>query len=154
TYAPSNASSASIPTRTVSASGSACASRRATEPGNLPPMKRTLQGQRVLITGASSGIGRALAHEAAAAGMRGAITARSADKLNEIGAALRSAGHDIVAEPTDVTSPDDRRRLLDAVGKQFGGLDVLINNAGQGTQGLFVDSTEPLLRQIMEVNFF
>lgn len=117
-------------------------------------MKRTLAGQRVLITGASSGIGRALAVEAAAAGMRVAITARSADKLREVADALAAQGREVLAEPADVTNPADRRRVLDAVVGRFGGLDVLINNAGQGTQGLFVDSTEALLRRIMEVNFF
>jgi short-subunit dehydrogenase len=60
----------------------------------------------------------------------------------------------VLAEPADVTSAADRQRVLDAVVARFGGLDVLINNAGQGTQGLFVDSSEALLRQIMEVNFF
>jgi len=117
-------------------------------------MKRTLAGQRVLITGASSGIGRALAVAAAAAGMRVAVTARSVDKLREVADALTAQGHEVLAEPADVTNPADRQRVLAAVAARFGGLDVLISNAGQGTQGLFVDSSAALLRQVMEVNFF
>ena len=59
-----------------------------------------------------------------------------------------------MAVPADVTSDDDRRRLLDTVVVRFGGLDVLINNAGVGSVGHFAESSEEILRQVMEVNFF
>jgi short-subunit dehydrogenase len=117
-------------------------------------MKRQLAGQRVLITGATSGIGKALAEQAARSGMRVAMTGRKADALNELSANLTAAGHDVFAFPADITSDADRERLFAAIVERFGGLDVLINNAGIATQGLFSDSSEELLRQVMEVNFF
>jgi short-subunit dehydrogenase len=59
-----------------------------------------------------------------------------------------------MAVPTDVTCDADRRQLLRTVEERFGGLDVLINNAGVASFGHFADSSEEILRQIMEVNFF
>ncbi|MBL8793923.1 MAG: SDR family NAD(P)-dependent oxidoreductase, partial [Planctomycetia bacterium] len=117
-------------------------------------MTRNLQGQRVLITGASSGIGKALAEQAARAGMRVLLVGRSAEVLHELARQLTAEGHTAVAEPADITNPADRERLFEAARKHFGGLDVLINNAGIGTQGPFDASSEELLRQVMEVNFF
>ncbi len=117
-------------------------------------MRRELRGLRLLITGASGGIGRALAEQAAAAGARVALTARSQDKLDELASALAARGADAVAVAADVTAEVDRARLLERVVERFDGLDVLINNAGVGSWGHFSGSTEEVLRQVMEVNFF
>jgi short-subunit dehydrogenase len=117
-------------------------------------MKRDLNGRRILITGASSGIGRCLSEQAAAAGARVAIAARSVDRLDELVQSWAGRGREMVAIPADVTVEADRQRMLDTVVERFGGLDVLINNAGVGSWGHFADSTEAILRQIMEVNFF
>lgn len=117
-------------------------------------MYRDLRGRRLLITGASSGIGRSLAELAVAEGARVAVAARSADKLGELAETLKARGGDVLAVPTDVTSDGDRRRLLQAVENQFGGLDVLVNNAGVSSFGHFADSSEEVLRRIMEVDFF
>jgi short-subunit dehydrogenase len=117
-------------------------------------MRLELTGRRVLLTGASSGIGRALAEQLAEGGAKVVLAARSADKLQEIEGRLTARGLDIAALPTDVTSADERKRALDFTMKRFGGLDVLINNAGVGSFGHFVDCTEEILRQVMEVNFF
>src|SRR5205823_5905781 len=59
-----------------------------------------------------------------------------------------------IAIPADITREEDRNRLLQTAGARFGGLDVLINNAGVASFGHFADSSEEVLRQIMEVNFF
>ena len=104
--------------------------------------------------GASSGIGRGLAEQAARAGARVIVTARSADKLEELVARLTAEGADATALPADLTSDAERRRLLDAVTQRFDGLDVLVNNAGVASAGHFADGTEAVLRQVMEVNFF
>jgi short-subunit dehydrogenase len=113
-----------------------------------------LHGRRILITGASSGIGRALAEQAAAAGARVLLAARHADKLEELADSLRYKGADALAAPTDLTDADQRRRLLAVADERLGGLDVLLNNAGVASWGHFAGGTEAILRQIMEVNFF
>ena len=117
-------------------------------------MHRNLAGRRLLITGASSGIGRSLAEQAAARGARIILTARSADKLADLERTLRERNADAQAVPADIIREEDRTRLLEAVRDRFGGLDVLVNNAGIGSWGHFADSSEEILRQIMEVNFF
>jgi short-subunit dehydrogenase len=114
-------------------------------------MTRELRGKRIAITGASSGIGRALAQTLAQEGARLVLAARSEDKLQELAKTL--PGETLVV-PTDVTKDEDRQRLLDRAVERFGGLDVLINNAGIGSWAHFADSTEPILRDILEVNFF
>jgi short-subunit dehydrogenase len=117
-------------------------------------MGRDLRGRRILITGASGGIGRCLAEQAARAGARLVLAARSADRLDQLAASLGSRGAEVLAVPADVTSDAARRHLLDATVERFGGLDVLINNAGIGSWGHFTGCTEAILRQVMEVNFF
>jgi short-subunit dehydrogenase len=117
-------------------------------------MKRDLKDRRILLTGASSGIGRALAEQLAQGGVRLVLAARSLDKLEELQTSLKARGCDVLAVATDITLDVDRRKVVDLVVKRFGGLDVLINSAGVGSFAHFVDGTEAILRQIMEVNFF
>jgi short-subunit dehydrogenase len=117
-------------------------------------MSRNLTGRRVLITGASGGLGRCLAEGAAKLGARLVLTARSADRLHETAAALKAQGAECVVVPADVTVAADRERLLRTTEEQLGGLDVLINNAGVASFGHFATSSEAILREIMEVNFF
>ncbi|HWY86725.1 MAG TPA: SDR family NAD(P)-dependent oxidoreductase, partial [Gemmataceae bacterium] len=115
-------------------------------------MKRDLQGRRILITGASSGIGRCLALQLAQAGARLAVVARTEVKLRDLARSLAPA--EVVVLPADVTRDEDRRRLLDLARARLGGLDVLINNAGVASWAHFADSSEAILRRIMDVNFF
>jgi short-subunit dehydrogenase len=117
-------------------------------------MKRDLRGKRILLTGASSGIGRSLAEAAAARGAALVVAARSADKIHELTSSLAARGADAVAGVADITSDSDRRRLLNMAVEQLGGLDILINNAGVASFGHFATSSEAVLRDIMEVNFF
>jgi short-subunit dehydrogenase len=117
-------------------------------------MRRELRGARILITGASSGIGRCLAEQAAQAGARLALAARSAQTLHELARTLTAGGAEAIAVPGDVTQEADRRHMLSTAVERFGGLDVLINNAGVGSWCHFAESSEEILRQIMEVNFF
>jgi short-subunit dehydrogenase len=117
-------------------------------------MVRDLTCRRILITGASSGIGRCLTEQAAVRGAYVAAAARSGDKLEELTRSLAARGAEVLPIAADVTCDADRHRLLDTVVDRFGGLDVLINNAGVGGWGHFATSSEELLRQIMEVNFF
>jgi short-subunit dehydrogenase len=115
-------------------------------------MVRELRGRRMLITGASRGIGRCLVEQAARAGARILATARSVEPLTELAGSFQGA--EVLAISADITHAEDRERLIQAVLAKFGGLDDLINNAGLGSFGHFADSTEDTLRQIMEVNFF
>ena len=110
--------------------------------------RRTLAGKRILVTGASQGIGRAFALEAALRGAEVLATARNAELLRE----LEAAG--IVTVVGDMTIPADREAMLQIVTERFGGLDILVNNAGHGATGLFGDTHLDTLRRVMEVNFF
>ena len=116
--------------------------------------RRNLAGLRVLVTGASQGIGRALAVVVAKKGCRVLASARSQQLLDELAAEVRQAGGTIEIVAADVTKPDDRQAMVDAAARHFGGLDVLINNAGIGATGHFMDSDPQTLRTIFETNFF
>jgi short-subunit dehydrogenase len=122
--------------------------------------RRSVAGLRILITGASQGIGRALAVAAARKGAKVLAAARSegllAEVVQEASAKAGAANSGGVVQPVaaDVTSAGDRQRLVEAAQRHFGGLDVLINNAGIGATGHFVDASPDRLRKIMEVNFF
>jgi short-subunit dehydrogenase len=116
--------------------------------------RRSVAGARVLITGASQGIGRSLAELAARRGARVLAVARSADLLHALADAVRARGGTVEVLAGDVCVPEDRRRMVEAAERHFGGLDVLINNAGVGATGHFVEAGPERLRKIMEVNFF
>lgn len=90
----------------------------------------TFKNLSVIITGASSGIGRELARQLAAQGANLALAARQADKLEELAQACRAQGAQALPIPTDVTDPEQCRALVERAAAAFGGVDVLINNAG------------------------
>lgn len=117
-------------------------------------MVRDLRGKRMVITGCSSGIGRAVAEGAAARGARLVLAARSTDKLEELTGQIRQAGGEALAVTADITAEEDRRRLIERAVEHLGGLDVLVNNAGVASFGHFAGSSEAVLRQVMDVNFF
>lgn len=110
-----------------------------------------LAGNRVLITGASSGIGAQLAQQLAAANARVLLVARREDRLRAIQEEF-AEGVSILAG--DITSPEFRQEIDAWVAANWQGLDVLINNAGIGSVKPFVDSDEECLRDLFEVNFF
>src|SRR6516165_6603710 len=112
-------------------------------------MTRTLPGRRILITGASSGIGRCLAQQLAGEGARLVLAARSEDRLQELSRSLGAPPDNVLVVPTDITRESDRQNALGQATAHFGGLDVLINNAGVASWAHFADSTEAILREIM-----
>lgn len=116
--------------------------------------RRVLAGRRVIVTGASSGIGLALARQLVARGCRVLITARRGALLEACQPSALPRGGSVDSLVGDVTDGDFPERLLDAAATQLGGLDILINNAGVGAVGPFSESTPDRLRRIMEVNFF
>lgn len=117
-------------------------------------MARDLAGSRILVTGASSGIGRCIVEQASTRGARVIAAARSATRLDELAGELAGRGGNVTAVQADVTSDDDRRRLLHTASERLGGLDILVNNAGVASFGHFADSSETVMRQVLEVNFF
>ncbi len=102
----------------------------------------------VLVTGASSGIGAALAQALRRRGCQLALTARSAEKL----AAL--AGADAISIPGDLTAPETRRRAVEAAMDRFGRIDVLINNAGVGLYAPTWTADPDAVRRMFELNYF
>jgi short-subunit dehydrogenase len=116
--------------------------------------RRDIATSRILITGASQGIGLALAELAARRGAKVLAAARSGEALAELGSRVKGEGHTLETVAADVTSAADRQKLVDAAVRHFGGLDVLVNNAGIGATGHFVEAEPDRLRKIMEVNFF
>jgi short-subunit dehydrogenase len=116
--------------------------------------RRQVSGSRILITGASQGIGRALAVLAARRGARVLAAARSEALLDELRQEVCRGGAVLETVPADVTRSDDRQHMAEAAVRHFGGLDVLVNNAGIGATGHFAEASPERLRAIMEVNFF
>lgn len=118
-------------------------------------MKYLLTGKIVIITGASSGIGEALARECAARGAHVVLAARSANRIEALARKIEVAGGGgALAVPTDVTKPDQVRRLLVAADRRWGRVDVFVNNAGFGLWGAFEKLPMELIRENFETNVF
>ena len=109
-------------------------------------------GKVVIITGASSGIGRAIAVEYASQGALLALAARRLDKLNELRDQLSSS--EVLVVPTDVTIETDCQNLIAQTINRFGRIDILINNAGLSMRALFDDFNLSSFKRIMDVNFY
>lgn len=110
-------------------------------------MNIDLSGKRVIVTGATRGIGRAIAVAFAAEGARVAICARSAEAVKATGQALATQAAAVIARPVDVTDTAGVKRFVDEVAAAWDGIDVLVNNAGQGRSGN-IDTLTP--EQILE----
>lgn len=113
---------------------------------------RTLAGQVAIVTGASSGIGAATAHELARRGAKVVLAARRAEELAGIARAITEAEGQALAVPTDVTDPQQIRRLVEQAEKTFGRVDVLVNNAGIGGGGQLATTPPEEIVQALDVN--
>jgi short-subunit dehydrogenase len=111
-------------------------------------------GKTVFITGASSGIGAALAREFARQGARVALTARRVDRLQELAAEIQSEGGRAVAVACDVTKDGDPERAVAAARSALGPIDVAVANAGFGVVGRFDELTLDDHRRQLETNVF
>lgn len=116
------------------------------------PSKETTRPKVVLITGASAGLGAAVAREAAAKGYALALTARRGGRLETLAEEVAKHGVETLVIPAALDDPSAPERIVAAVIARFGRLDVLINNAGMGLPSLFADSDPEHLRRQLEVN--
>lgn len=111
-----------------------------------------LTDRTAIITGASSGIGKATAQRLAEAGANVVLAARREERLESIADDIESEGVSTVAVPTDVTSEDAVAALVDTTIEEFGGLDILVNNAGLARGSSVFEMTTEEYRQMMAVN--
>lgn len=112
------------------------------------------QGQVVLITGASSGIGAALAREFAHEGAHTVLMARRAERIEALAGELSGGGRSSLAITGDVTRDGDLERAVDLARSRFGRLDVAVANAGFSVGGRLVDLTLEDYRRQLETNVF
>jgi short-subunit dehydrogenase len=117
-------------------------------------MTRSLTGARAIVTGASGGLGREIALELGRNGAHVVLVARREQKLREVAEEIVKLGGKTEIVAGDVTSPAIRQSAIDAARSAFGGLDMLINNAGVGAIGHFADADAERMRRVMEINFF
>lgn len=114
-------------------------------------MDLQLQGKVAIVTGASRGIGRAIAETLAAEGMRLALVARSGDRLAQLAATLRT---DEILIQTDLRDPDAPARVVAAAAKRFGGLDAVVNCAGATQRGDFLELSDEVWADGFALKFF
>ena len=115
-------------------------------------MARGLAGRTAIITGASAGIGAATARVLATSGLRVALCARRRERLETLVASLRAAGGEALAYGLDVTNAAAVRAMVDDVGARWGGVDVLVNNAGRGLSTIVEDTKPEEFRELLELN--
>lgn len=110
------------------------------------------RGKVALVTGASSGIGRATARRLAREGMRVVLASRRVERLEELAKDLAALGADAFAQPVDLRDEDSIEELFATVRERFGGVDVLVNNAGLGHHAPLVSGSTEAWREMLEVN--
>jgi len=117
-------------------------------------MSGILTGKTALVTGASSGIGRAAAVALANAGAQVALVARRAERLNDLTTQLEAAGGKALARPADVTNPHEAAQAVEDTVAHFGGLDILVNAAGMTQTGKVENADLTDWRYVFELNFW
>ncbi len=108
----------------------------------------------VIVTGASSGIGLAIAREFANNGSKVVLAARNYDKLQEIEKDIISKGKIAFAVKTDVSIEEDAKNLIEKTIEKFGDIHILINNAGVSMRAMFNDLNLDVIKKVMNINFW
>jgi NADP-dependent 3-hydroxy acid dehydrogenase YdfG len=111
-----------------------------------------LAGRVGVVTGASSGIGAAIAQVLGAAGMRLALGARRPERLSAVAAAIRAAGGEAEAIPTDMRDEEQVKALIDAAVARYGALDTLVNNAATGSLRTIAEAESEEWRETFATN--
>lgn len=117
-------------------------------------VKHAFDGKIIVITGASSGIGEAMAREYSKLGARVVLGARNEERLSQIVQAICSEGGEAICVVADVAKEEDCRRLVARAVEEFGGIDILICNAGISMRASFDDVEMSVLHRVMNVNFW
>ena len=116
---------------------------------------QSFANKTVVLTGASDGIGAEIARQLAPEKPRLVLAARNEDRLNEVAFRCRKAGAEILVVPTDIADRSQCERLIAQTGERFGGIDVLVNNAGISMHAKFDEITDlSTFETVMAVNFF
>ncbi len=113
-----------------------------------------MKNKIVIITGASSGIGKALAYEMASRGAKLVLGARNKNKLDVVAEDLKTNNIDVITIPTDVSIENDCKNLVLSAVERYGQIDVLINNAGLSMRALFATTELSVIKKLMDVNFW
>jgi len=113
-----------------------------------------MKNKLVIVTGASSGIGRACAKRFAQKGANVVLAARSTDKLQVVAEEISKFGVQVLVVSVDVSKEQDCRSLIDQTLSSFGRIDVLVNNAGISMRAILNDLELDVLRKVMDVNFW
>lgn len=117
-------------------------------------MAQSLKNKTVIITGASSGIGFAAAWAFARKGAKLVIAARNEAALTALSDDLKKSGAEVLIVKTDVSVENECRNLIGAAVSHFGGVDVLVNNAGISMRASFAGLHLDVIRRLMDVNFW
>ena len=120
----------------------------------MSPSLKPLNQQVIVVTGASSGIGLATAQDAAKAGARVVLAARSGDVLEAIAATLAKQGHEAIHVVADVAEREGVQRIADAAIDRFGRIDTWANVAGVSIYGRIDEVTEADARRLFDINFW
>jgi short-subunit dehydrogenase len=111
-----------------------------------------LKNARVIVTGASSGIGRAIAVEFGRRGARLALVARNRTALEEVAESIKAEGGSAVVVPTDVAADGAVKQMADAAIRELGGIDILVNNAGRGMSATIGDASSADVETLFALN--
>lgn len=113
-----------------------------------------MENKVIIITGASSGIGKALATEYGIPGFRLVLGARNLEKLEKLADEIKDRGGEVVIVQTDVSNENECKNLVLKAIDEYGRIDVLINNAGISMRALFETLSLDVIRKLMDVNFW
>jgi NAD(P)-dependent dehydrogenase (short-subunit alcohol dehydrogenase family) len=117
-------------------------------------MDNLFRDKVVIVTGASSGIGEAIAREFAENGSKVVLAARSEGSLARIAAEIKASGHDAIFVRTDVSIEADCKNLIEKTIEKYGKINILVNNAGISMRASFEDVDLRVLHRLMDVNFW
>ncbi|MFK3961097.1 3-ketoacyl-ACP reductase [Guptibacillus hwajinpoensis] len=117
-------------------------------------MGQSIKGKIAYITGASSGIGRATALQLASEGVHVGLIARTESKLKEVAAEAESYGVKAVVAPANIAEIEEVNKAVDHLKNDLGSADILINNAGMGRYGTFLEMEPDDWKETLEVNVY